>query len=1638
MVVAKIAQYTREKFNQFISSLKYPPNKFQYAVLDKIAFGSGNITVDAKAGAGKTQLLIMVANLLLDMGVDPSEVIFQAFNKSIEEELNERLPRGFVAKTSHSLGLSMCREYATAKGIKIGKLSDKKYKDIANYIAERIHPSIEEQDKRFKAMTTVSKLINFIMANDVDPKDVQAVEELAYHYALEVTPAMVTWMPYAIEQAIERFQKFGEMDFIDMIYMPVKLKMEPKNRYRFVLTDECLPYLTPIQLADGTSMTIGDIVEQKLPVEVLAYDTVAGQQKTCRVTGWSKTLNQKPLVKIKVKWTQGKPYKGGMNKPTNFVVCTTDHKVWANGQWLYAGDVQVGMKMQVETSAIKSQAYKITQTGRNTLANVMSAKNDAGLMVQSGSNKGKKFANRGGNGQGFTLAQQVLLEALGEGWHAEYSFSKRGMRKAGYPSTYKIDIANPERMIAIEIDGHSHHAKQVQEKDKKKQSFLESNGWTVYRFTNREAIQQTSDCLSKLVCTEGDCPIDAIVVSVEPVSIPDNYVYDITVEDCHNFYANGILVHNCQDLNGLQQEIAGKLLHPEGRIIFCGDPNQSIYAFAGADSQAFYNLNTRFNTQVLELNICYRCPTSHIELAQSLVPTIEAAPGAIQGEIEFKHLDTLPSMPLGSMVICRLNAPLFAAYFQFIAQEKPAVIIGRDMGKGLLALVDKIATMEGFRYYNIAHFIERYADMEEAKLEKKPNAASKIAQLTDQITCLNVCVENFDCDNLECFKEKLEALFVDFKDKNLDKSKVVTLCTVHRAKGLEADHIGLIYQRNSNGEFKNIMPLTWEKQREWELEQEFNIKYVAFTRAKKVLTLFGGYKEGDAPEITDGRNMQMELDLEEEDFEEDEYEIESGNKVYHYPGEALDEYEEEYEMEELEMLMDQPSNFEEALQAKPLSLAEADKALYAPVEIADFAEEEAGTPIPQQQSKNRCSTCKGTGTYQEAMCRACEGRGIALYELEDHDPELNKEIAEAMMSDPTWKTFVYGMSRPCMYGTCPNDFLSLYEHPEKGYYVDYAAYNRKLNREEMKHFEMQPVSASAWDVQIGDKVFTTGRIEWEVKEHLKNGKVVIEVEIDGRKESQIEHQWDLTPAKALANGLAPKPFSLGDLVLLNPELPTDKGTHNRAVKIATMLQDAGLWDGKIFIRFENAFETHKRVIGFEHLDLNKLVLSEKDGEILVSLPAENSPEGEKVAEAAPVVEEVAPPDDAADKTLWAKWLLSQKERVVILDTETTDFQTNLPNFEMVQIGAINLDGEEVLNRFIVPYVSRITDGAAAVHEITHAVLSENGATSLISQYQDVKAALQGKIVIAYNSPFDKAALENSLKLCGLDPIEIHSWHCAMRMYAKHNPNKADRRGKLGTNWKLTEAVAQQGLAVDDNAHDALADVRMTLALIKSMAADEPNRWQSAKAQPAPKVERPYQENDLVLIKASGKTAEVKKLMPNEELSLSLVEDGSRVTLSKGMVSLMKKAEDRAKPEESAPAPVESEEQTNARADVRSMDLNGKQVRLDDGQIAEVIEAKGKKLTIVPEGEETPIKISRDELFSVITTPAPAEIVQPEPAPEPVPVVTIPAAPKQSNPYTQLERLVSGSFENRADALAFLEILGAVIDEKFPEEEAVKA
>lgn len=116
---------------------------------------------------------------------------------------------------------------------------------------------------------------------------------------------------------------------------------------------------------------------------------------------------------------------------------------------------------------------------------------------------GHKPYVRGGNGKPATEAQLRMYNELSK--HDD-SFEMEVIEKTGRlrhqfgsPNHYKIDIASRRLMIAIEVDGHAHAAKKIQECDQRKEQLLALRGWTVLRFTNFQIQSELQNCVQKVL-----------------------------------------------------------------------------------------------------------------------------------------------------------------------------------------------------------------------------------------------------------------------------------------------------------------------------------------------------------------------------------------------------------------------------------------------------------------------------------------------------------------------------------------------------------------------------------------------------------------------------------------------------------------------------------------------------------------------------------------------------------------------------------------------------------------------------------------------------------------------------------------------------------------------------------------------------------------------------------------------------------------------------------------------------------------------------------------------------------------------------------------------------------------------------------
>ena len=289
-----------------------------------------------------------------------------------------------------------------------------------------------------------------------------------------------------------------------------------------------------------------------------------------------------------------------------------------------------------------------------------------------------------------------------------------------------------------------------------------------------------------------------------------------------------IMVDECQDMNKAERGLVLMCRKPNTRLISVGDRNQMLYSFAGGDPDSFNALMSIPNTKCLPLSISYRCPRNVVDFAKQLVPTIEAnEANTVEGKVLYDV--SLDDAEDGDMILCRNNAPLVQVYNEFLKLGKKAYIRGKDIGRNMKNVIkstkqDKInadCKEDGLfvRLYDDL-FVTRNKIMEKSAVDAKTAMKSPIIDAKlDMIKALEVLSEGLD--TTEELMAKIDEIF-----PKRDRKDGIALSTVHKAKGLEARNVYIVC--------RSLMPSKSAK-KDWEIQQEHNLMYVAYTRAKEKL-----------------------------------------------------------------------------------------------------------------------------------------------------------------------------------------------------------------------------------------------------------------------------------------------------------------------------------------------------------------------------------------------------------------------------------------------------------------------------------------------------------------------------------------------------------------------------------------------------------------------------------------------------------------------------------------------------------------------------------------------------------------------------------------------------------------------------------
>lgn len=269
-----------------------------------------------------------------------------------------------------------------------------------------------------------------------------------------------------------------------------------------------------------------------------------------------------------------------------------------------------------------------------------------------------------------------------------------------------------------------------------------------------------------------------------------------------------------QDLNAAQLLMAQKIC--SGRKVVIGDDRQAIFGFRGAASNSLDVLKESLGADELGLTATYRCSQAVVREAQQFVPDYVAGPDNPEGQVLSAGVeDVYEQARPGDFVLSRTNAPLVPICMGLIRQGTPARIEGRDVAKGIKALMDKLT--KGAARDSLSAFGRQIDEWERGELcrlesSKAKAKASQTINIKDRADCLRAFAE--ESNSVSELKWRVDQLFQSTRSNDC-----VVCSTVHKAKGLERDRVWALRDTfNRRGSL-----------------EEQNITYVAITRARHTL-----------------------------------------------------------------------------------------------------------------------------------------------------------------------------------------------------------------------------------------------------------------------------------------------------------------------------------------------------------------------------------------------------------------------------------------------------------------------------------------------------------------------------------------------------------------------------------------------------------------------------------------------------------------------------------------------------------------------------------------------------------------------------------------------------------------------------------
>jgi DNA helicase II / ATP-dependent DNA helicase PcrA len=215
------------------------PSARQQIIYDTWKNKDSNIVIEAVAGSGKTTVLLELLGLCDDY------TLFLAFNKSVRAEIQKQIEaKGLIygeSLTIHSLGYSAVRN--VCPNVTLNNRKYYSYSAALENMNSGIYSKLKKGDK-FKLSTTLTNLNNMYRIYLCETFD-DALQHAVSH-ALPMIDRKIVPV-HQLRQLFDQFTALREdsyesdemeIDFIDMIYLPVHKDLELPTNHKYLMIDE--------------------------------------------------------------------------------------------------------------------------------------------------------------------------------------------------------------------------------------------------------------------------------------------------------------------------------------------------------------------------------------------------------------------------------------------------------------------------------------------------------------------------------------------------------------------------------------------------------------------------------------------------------------------------------------------------------------------------------------------------------------------------------------------------------------------------------------------------------------------------------------------------------------------------------------------------------------------------------------------------------------------------------------------------------------------------------------------------------------------------------------------------------------------------------------------------------------------------------------------------------------------------------------------------------------------------------------------------------------------------------------------------------------------------------------------------------